>query len=127
MNRNFTLQEVIHSRVDDFPEELRPIAYNAMGYLQALRDHLGVSIIVTSGYRSLEYNQEIGGSKNSYHVWRYANDMKFIWAVDIYSPEMDIKDFYQDVKDFVIGETYWHRDKGFIHISPYGKDEEWVV
>ena len=125
--RNFTLEEVIHSPIEDFPNELLPIAHAAMAYLQACRDYLGVPLVVTSGYRSPDYNQEIGGSQNSYHQWRVGPSGEAIWAIDLYSPSMNIEDLYGDLSKLVTGETYWHRDKGFVHVSPYGPDEEWVV
>jgi len=43
--------------------------------LDALRKKFGKPIIITSGYRSPEYNISIGGSKNSAHVQGKAADI----------------------------------------------------
>lgn len=39
-----------------------------------LREILGVPLVVLSGYRSSEYNREIGGAPGSYHVLGLAVD-----------------------------------------------------
>lgn len=44
--------------------------------LQKLRDEIGKPIIVTSGYRTKEYNNKIGGAKNSQHMLGKAADIK---------------------------------------------------
>lgn len=46
--------------------------------LQELRKIVG-SITVNSGYRSVEYNNKIGGSVVSYHTDGLAADIKFDW------------------------------------------------
>lgn len=46
-----------------------------MVMLDALRKKFGKPIIITSGYRSPEYNISIGGSKNSAHVQGKAADI----------------------------------------------------
>jgi uncharacterized protein YcbK (DUF882 family) len=43
--------------------------------LQVLRDYLGASITVNSGYRSPKYNAKIGGVKNSQHLLGNASDL----------------------------------------------------
>lgn len=129
--RNFSIKEVIH-RLKDFPEELLPTAFSVMGYLQAFRDgasaHFGkdVPIIILSGYRSPEYNTEIEGSNNSYHIWRQ-RDHQLVFAVDIISPEVALEDLFAFAKTFVVGEVYMHKSKRLLHIAPYGNDEEFVM
>ncbi len=44
--------------------------------LQKLRDLIGKPIIITSGYRTPEYNKKVGGVKNSYHLHGKAVDIK---------------------------------------------------
>jgi uncharacterized protein YcbK (DUF882 family) len=46
------------------------------GQLQALRDHLGKPIKITSGYRSSEHNAKIGGALGSFHIHGMASDIK---------------------------------------------------
>jgi len=44
--------------------------------LQVLRDYLGKSITITSGYRSPAHNKKIGGAKFSQHINATAADIK---------------------------------------------------
>lgn len=44
--------------------------------LQALRNHLGKSITILSGYRSASHNVKIGGAKDSFHVKGMAADIQ---------------------------------------------------
>jgi len=47
----------------------------ALDKLQALRDHLGVPLIVHSAYRSSDYNRQVGGAKHSMHLQGAAFDI----------------------------------------------------
>lgn len=47
----------------------------ALDKLQALRDQLGVPLIVHSAYRSPEYNRQVGGAKRSMHLQGAAFDI----------------------------------------------------
>ena len=44
--------------------------------LQAIRDKLGSSITIVSGYRCEQHNHEVGGAKHSQHVLGNAADIK---------------------------------------------------
>lgn len=126
--KNFTLFEVIHSDYAEFPKELLPVAYMVMGKLQVLRDFCGVSIVITSGYRSETYNKEIGGAFGSRHIWRLDDDAEIVWAVDIYSPSMTPEALYEAAKKLFKGEVYLHKTKKFVHISnSMPLKEPWTV
>lgn len=47
----------------------------ALDKLQALRDQLGVPLIVHSAYRSPDYNRKVGGAKRSMHLHGAAFDI----------------------------------------------------
>jgi uncharacterized protein YcbK (DUF882 family) len=54
-----------------------------LGILQALRDHFGESVTVTSGCRCEAHNAAVGGAENSMHLTGKAADT----VVDNVSPE----------------------------------------
>lgn len=45
-------------------------------FLQVIRDELHLPIIVTSGYRSKEVNEQVGGVSSSYHCKGLAADIR---------------------------------------------------
>lgn len=53
-------------------ENVKELANN----LQVLRDYLGVPIIINSGFRSVKYNDKIGGVKSSQHLIGKAGDIR---------------------------------------------------
>jgi len=84
LSKNLTLAECLRSNTakrlgiknephDDWVvENLRAIAEHVF---QPCRDHFGVPIYVSSGYRSPELNREIGGSNRSQHMEGRALDL----------------------------------------------------
>lgn len=72
LSKNFNLQEfVCHDgsnlvMVDEF----------LVKKLQALRDMIGAPIEVVSGYRTPEYNKQVGGVDDSQHLYGKAADIK---------------------------------------------------
>ena len=128
------MHEIIHSDPAQFPEELYTIAMYQMGRLQGLRDaaceHFGkqIPITITSGYRSPDYNDSIGGSPNSFHKWRYNPDGTFICANDTTVSRIPMSDWFEFVSKWTFGETYWHRRKNFVHIATEQRiDEQWSI
>ena len=43
--------------------------------LQSIRDHFGAGVNITSGYRTPQYNQKVGGVENSQHCYGTAADI----------------------------------------------------
>ena len=130
---NFKLSEVIHNH-DGFTEDLIPIGMFAMGYLQGLRDALcayyktNIRLVITSGFRSKAYNASIKATPNSHHVWRYLPDGRFVWAIDLVSPDLKPAELFKTIAEIVQGEVYLHRRLGFVHIAPEQiKDETFVI
>ena len=50
--------------------------YGIKKLLQPLRERIGVPIIITSGYRTPEWNKKAGGAKYSYHMRGMAADIR---------------------------------------------------
>ena len=81
---HFSLEELTRSmtaRKRGIPNEpdqaaLQSLTILATEVLEPLRIHLGVPILVTSGYRSPELNEAIGGSKRSMHCYGAAADIE---------------------------------------------------
>ena len=84
--RYFTLSELTHSdtavsqRIDNTPlplQEARLILL-VRDVLDPIREHWGLPIRVTSGYRCPELNEEVGGVEDSYHLEGCAADITAI-------------------------------------------------
>ena len=73
LTKNFTALEFANSK-DGHALKLPDISL--VNKLQTLRDEVG-AITVTSGFRTVEFNDEVGGSKNSYHLQGLAVDCRF--------------------------------------------------
>lgn len=83
LSENLTLSEAIKSQtairlgIDNSPkrEHLKALRALAVNIFQPVRDHFGVPIAVTSGYRSEALNKAIGGSATSQHSKGEALDL----------------------------------------------------
>ncbi len=108
-------QQMTHngSRIPDEPEHEANIR-QMVTELEKLEQHLGVPLVLTSGYRPEPLNSQVGGAPGSQHT--------FGKAADFYSPQMD--DFELERK--VI--QYWYEGgrgglgrgmsyRGFVHID----------
>jgi hypothetical protein len=122
LSENLTLREAIKSNtatrlgIDNTPEQweinnLRAIAENIF---QPVRDHFGVPIGVSSGYRCKELNKAIGGSKYSQHMIGEALDID----ADIYGRVTNAEIF-----NYIKNNLEWDQ-----MIWEFGDDDEpnWV-
>ena len=75
LTTNFSLEEFKCKDGSDIPNDVLPNIIELAKNLQVLRDYLGKSITINSGYRSPKYNAKIGGVKNSQHVKGKASDI----------------------------------------------------
>jgi len=78
LTNNFTLEEFNSKCGRDIPNNVLPNILQLAKNLQVLRDAVGKSISITSGYRSPQHNKKIGGSKDSQHVKGMAADIKVL-------------------------------------------------
>lgn len=76
LTNNFSLQEFNSKCGRDIPNNVLPNIIQLAKNLQVLRDAVGKSITITSGYRSPQHNKKIGGAKDSQHVKGLAADIK---------------------------------------------------
>ena len=79
LSKNFILQEFVATKtgLDNqiTSEALTNIEFLVKNLLQPLRDAFGSPIKITSGYRSVEVNKAVGGSKYSQHTKGEAVDI----------------------------------------------------
>lgn len=122
LSKNFTLSELLQSQTatrKNIEEQFQPsqtVVENLKKLcehiLQPLRDHIGKSIRVTSGYRCKRLNKAIGGSLTSQHSEGKAVDIE----VDGFTNE-ELFNFIVNLKlpfDQLINEF---APDGWIHIS----------
>lgn len=91
LTTNFKLSEFCNLH-DDLSSEILGNITKLAKRLQELRDKLDKPIKITSGYRSPDHNQSVGGAKQSYH-------MKGM-AVDCVVQDMEPKDVYKHLTDW---------------------------
>jgi hypothetical protein len=130
LTKNFSLHEFTKSNtaarrgIDNNPtaEHIHNLVELCEHVLQPLRDAIGKSIRISSGYRSEALNEAIGGSKTSDHSFGRAADIELVIDgkednAKLYNAikTLDL-DFYQ-----MIGEFGDEEQPNWIHIA-YRKD-----
>jgi uncharacterized protein YcbK (DUF882 family) len=76
LTNNFQLSEFNSKCGREMPDNVKVNVQRLANNLQALRDHLGASISINSGYRSPEHNKAVGGAANSTHVSGLGADIR---------------------------------------------------
>ena len=76
LTKNFDLKEFNCKDGSETPAGLIPNLQELANNLQILRDFLGTSLHINSGYRSHAYNKKIGGAKFSQHLLGKAADIR---------------------------------------------------
>lgn len=125
LSKNLSLSEVIKSNtaikhgIDNTPhgEHLDNLFAIAQNVFQPVRDHFGVSIAVTSGYRSEALNRRIGGSATSQHCKGEALDLD----ADVFGgvTNQQMYEFIRDHLEFdqLIHEFGEESDPDWVHVS----------
>ena len=75
LTKNFQLSEFACNDGTPVLESLIRHVKELAKNLQVLRDEVGQTIIINSGYRSPAWNRKIGGAKNSMHIKAMASDL----------------------------------------------------
>lgn len=130
LSENLTLQEVIKSNtaikngIDNNPtdEHLDNLVDIAEKVFQPLRDHFGVPIAVTSGYRSEELNRRIGGSLTSQHSKGQALDLD----ADVFGGVTNSEIFDYILNNLDFDQLIWEFGTGtqpdWVHVSYKGEE-----
>lgn len=75
LTKSFQLSEFACNDGTQVPESLIPAVKELAKNLQVLRDEIGETLTINSGYRSPAWNKKIGGVKNSMHLKAMASDL----------------------------------------------------
>lgn len=125
LSKNLSLSEVVKSPtakrlgIDNMPGDMQlaNLKRLAENIFQPLRDHFGVAIGISSGYRSPLLNGRIGGAKRSQHVKGEAIDID----ADIYGgiTNTDIFFYVKDnlPYDTIIAEFEDNGHPSWVHVS----------
>lgn len=90
--------------------------------LQLIRDKLGKSIKITSGYRCLKHNQEVGGGTNSRHRYGMAADWR---TLNRSVNPVALGIIAQEVGFGGVG-IYWHSKGAFCHADTRQAKATWL-
>jgi len=125
LSNNLTLAEAtksataIRKEIDNTPhgDHLDNLMAIAQDIFQPIREHFGIPIAITSGYRSEALNEAIGGSKTSQHSKGEALDLD----ADVFGggTNKDIYEFILDNLDFdqLIWEFGNSNNPAWVHVS----------
>jgi zinc D-Ala-D-Ala carboxypeptidase len=124
LSKNFTFHEMVRSQtatrhgVDNAPspvfvENLRLLCVNV---LQPIRDHYGLPVDISSGYRSPALNRLVKGSKTSDHMRGMAADIE-IQGVSNWDLANWIKDRLKFKQCILEYHTRTVPDSGWVHVS----------
>jgi hypothetical protein len=121
LSKNFTLQEFVFSPtaikkgIANKPTEqhIKNMQILAEKVLEPLREHMGCSINISSGYRAQGLNSIIGGSKTSQHCFGQAADLQ------VSGRNADMFNYIKDNLDFdqVIWEFGDDNEPSWVHVS----------
>jgi zinc D-Ala-D-Ala carboxypeptidase len=131
LTKNFTLEELTKSEtalrhnMDNSPgqAEVDSLLALAENVLQPVRDHFARGVKCNSGYRSLEVNQKVGGSRNSDHIRGQACDIEIPGI-----PNAELAEWIKGNLQFnqLILEFYTPGvpDSGWVHVSYIPEDNK---
>lgn len=75
LTKNFSLEEFKCKDGSAVPAHLYANVNRLAFNLQVLRDHVKKPILILSGYRTVEYNRQVGGAVHSQHLLAKAADI----------------------------------------------------
>lgn len=99
---------------------------NLVAKLQTIRDFFGKGIIISSGYRTVNYNSLIGGATNSYHCKGMAAD--FDIGIEPSNIDPRLVAMYADTLLFGgIGRYIYADGRSWIHCDTGIKGKYWIA
>ena len=95
--------------------------------LQAIRDHFGAPVVITSGYRTAAHNAAVGGSKSSQHLLGRAADF---WVEGV--PVATVADYAEKllpgrggIGRYPKDAAHPSRKTGWVHIDTRTNKSRW--
>ena len=92
--------------------------------LEVIRMHFNKPVTILSAARCRKYNKQVGGSKNSEHI--FTEDEPLVDAVDIHVKDVSVQELYMFLKNLPFANLLGiGKYKNFIHIDTRGYAARW--
>ena len=93
--------------------------------LQAIREHFGKAVVITSGYRTATHNASVGGSKSSQHLLGKAADIQVagVSVEDVAAYAESLMPDWGGVGRYPVKAG---RTKGWVHVDTRAKKSRWT-
>lgn len=94
--------------------------------LQAIREHFGRAVVITSGYRTAAHNAKVGGSKSSQHLLGRAADIQ-VQGVAVEAVAAYAESLMPDWGGVGRYPVKAGRAKGWVHVDTRAKKSRWTL
>lgn len=93
--------------------------------LQAIREHFGKAVVITSGYRTGAHNTAVGGSKSSQHLLGKAADIQVqgVSVEDVAAYAESLMPAWGGVGRYPVKAG---RTKGWVHVDTRPNKSRWT-